>query len=149
MLPLDAVDLEELAMALEYQGDYDSFSWLDPKTGEIGFWSSDAAYGDDEAGADPDERGAIRIEPMESWEGYRDMESFIADVQDERARDPLLRAIAGKGAFRRFKDTLFEFPDLRQQWFDFHNSAMRRRAIEWLVNAGVVDEDEAKRALAA
>ncbi len=75
------------------------------------------------------------------------MELFIADVQDERAKDLLWRAIDGKGAFRRFRNTLAEFPELQTLWFSFHDRAMRRRAIEWLAESGVVEQDEAEKAL--
>jgi predicted nucleotidyltransferase len=52
----------------------------------------------------------------------------------------LARAIEGRGAFRRFKDALFEFPELRETWFKFHDVRMRRRAIEWLVDVKLVDD---------
>lgn len=53
----------------------------------------------------------------------------------------------GRGAFRRFKDTLFEFPDLRETWFRSHDVRMRRRAIEWLQDAGLVAAEAAEAAL--
>ena len=76
------------------------------------------------------------------------MEDFIARARDPRARGLLERAIAGRGAFRRFKDTLFEFPELRQAWFRFHDARMSRRALEWLAGEGLVDEAAAERAAA-
>jgi hypothetical protein len=39
---------------------------------------------------------------------------FTERVRDPRAHDLLERAIEGRGAFRRLKDTLFEFPQLRE-----------------------------------
>ena len=76
------------------------------------------------------------------------MEDFIARVADRRAADLLERAIAGRGAFRRFKDTLFEFPELREGWFRFRDTRMQRRAIEFLLDQGLIDEADAERALA-
>src|SRR5439155_24702899 len=93
-------------------------------------------------------RHLIEIEPTAPGESYGDMEDFIARVGDARARDLLQRAIGGRGAFRRFKDTLFEFPDLRAAWFRFHDARMERRAIEWLRDEELIDENEAARALA-
>jgi predicted nucleotidyltransferase len=55
------------------------------------------------------------------------------------------RAIAGRGAFRRFKDTLIEFPGLREGWFAFHDARMSRRALEWLADQGVIDSETAER----
>ena len=60
----------------------------------------------------------------------------------------LERAIAGRGAFRRFKDALFEFPELQEAWFRFSDVRMQRRAIDFLVDEGLVDEAERACALA-
>lgn len=56
------------------------------------------------------------------------------------------RAIEGRGAFRRFKDVLLEFPQLREQWFAFHETRMRRRALEWLADHEVLDRNAVEEA---
>jgi predicted nucleotidyltransferase len=86
------------------------------------------------------------IDPLSSHESYADLEDFTALVRDPRARDLLERAIEGRGAFRRFKDTLFDFPELREAWFKFRDVRMERRALEWLADHGVVDEETAEAA---
>ena len=60
-----------------------------------------------------------RIPKAESHEGYRDMENFIATVDNERLAELLEVAINGKGAFRRFKDVLLNYPEERERWFKF------------------------------
>jgi predicted nucleotidyltransferase len=127
-------------MALEDHS-YESSWWIDPETGAVEFW------GDGSEGLPPEQRGWRCVDPVPSRDAYGDLEDFVARVADRRAADLLERAIAGRGAFRRFKDTLFEFPELRQAWFAFHDVRMRGRAIEWLVDAGLVDEEEARREL--
>jgi Uncharacterised protein family (UPF0158) len=77
------------------------------------------------------------------------MEDFVGRVRDPRSRDLLERAIAGRGAFRRFKDTLLDFPDLRQAWFSFHGARMERLAIEWLAGQGLIQEQVAAQELQA
>lgn len=140
MLELSAVDLGALAEALEDHSDM--LQWfIDTTTGEVVPWSDDM----DEPG--PDEAGARYIDPIPSHEAYRDMQEFVGRVPDRRAGDLLARAIEGRGAFRRFKDTLFEFPELRDSWFAFHDVRMRRRAIEWLVDCGLVEDSAAEAAL--
>ncbi|MGH9243243.1 MAG: UPF0158 family protein [Acidimicrobiales bacterium] len=57
------------------------------------------------------------------------MEEFIELVPDQRPAHLLARAIDGRGAFRRFKDTLSDLPELRDQWFIFHDARMSRRAV--------------------
>ena len=69
-------------------------------------------------------------------------------MREPRTRDLLERAIAGRGAFRRFKDALLEYPDLRRAWFAFHDARGERRAIERLASQSLVDQEAADRAIA-
>lgn len=141
MLDLKAVDLDDLVQALEDHS-YDHSWWLDPESGEVVLWND---YVEDQGDPDPESRGLIPIEPISSGAGYGDMQDFIAHVRDPRARGPLERAIEGRGAFRRFKDTLFDFPELREAWFTFHDARMQRRALEWLADGDFVDRGAAER----
>ena len=143
MLDLRDVDLGDLCEALEDHS-YEHSWWLDPATGEVVLWSD---YFEEQGEQDPDSRGLRPIEPIPSHEGYADMEDFIERVRDPRARDLLSRAIAGRGAFRRFKDTLFDFPELREAWFRFRDVRIERRAIEWLVDEELVEPNLAERAI--
>jgi predicted nucleotidyltransferase len=72
------------------------------------------------------------------------MEDFIALVPDRRTKEKLERAIEGRGAFRRFKDALVDFPELRAEWFTFLASRQRRGAIEWLEEQGLISFETAK-----
>lgn len=140
MLELATIDLDALAEALEDHSDF--LRWfIDPVSGELLAWSEDM----DEP--DPEESGALYIYPTPSHEAYSDMQDFVERVDDARAADLLGRAIEGRGAFRRFKDTLFEFPELRDTWFAFHDVRMRRRALEWLSSVGFVQESAVNAAL--
>lgn len=77
------------------------------------------------------------------------MADFTELVSDERAGRRRARAIQGRGAFRRFKDELHEkFPDLVPPWYTFRDSRARRRAIEWLADNSLIDDDAAGRYLA-
>jgi Uncharacterised protein family (UPF0158)/Nucleotidyltransferase domain len=146
MLDLQQVRLRDLAEALEDHSPETSW-WFDPETGESEpYLDPDSADFEEDP---PEERGLIPIEPIPSREAYEDMEDFTGRVRDPRTRDLLERAIAGRGAFRRFKDVLYEFPDLRQSWFLFHDARMGRRAIEWLASQGLVEPGVADRELEA
>jgi hypothetical protein len=46
-------------------------------------------------------------------------------------------AIRGKGAFRRFKDVLLDYPEARERWFAFKNEQMRQRALSWLASEDI------------
>jgi Uncharacterised protein family (UPF0158) len=129
--------LADLALALEDHSREHSW-WLDPETGTV-----------EPRFADPLDPRLIGIEPLPPAVGYRDMEEFVARVRDPRARELLSRAITGRGAFRRFKDALLDWPELRRAWFDFHDARGERRAIEWLLDRDLVDpalaEEELER----
>jgi predicted nucleotidyltransferase len=149
MLDLEQVDLRSLAEALEDHSP-ETMWWFNPHTGETEPYLADpVSVGVDEDEEDPLDRGLIRIEPIPSREAYVDMEDFIERVRDPRARELLERAIAGRGAFRRFKDTLLDFQELRQVWFAFHDSRMERRAIEWLADEELIERDIAEREVRA
>lgn len=141
MLELSAVDLDALAEALEDHSDLIHW-YIDPQTGEVIAWSDDS---DDPS---PEDAGAVFVDALPSYEAYEDMRDFVAQVPERRAADLLARAIEGRGAFRRFKDTLLEFPNLRDSWFAFHDVRMRRRAVEWLASVDLVEAAAADAALA-
>jgi hypothetical protein len=144
MLDLGLVNLRSLAEALEDHSP-ETVWWFDPRSGDCDP-VIDPAYADEELEEEPPwERGLVRIDPIPSREAYGAMEDFIERVQDPHARELLERAIAGRGAFRRFKDTLLEFPALRQTWFAFHDAHMQRRAIHWLADQGLLEESVAER----
>jgi predicted nucleotidyltransferase len=141
MLELERVDLAGLAEALQ---DRSTQWWFDPRTGELEPRSED--FGSESGDEHPFDRGLRLVEPIEPSEAYGDMEDFVETVRDPRARDLLERAISGRGAFRRFKDALYEFPDLRAAWFALADARMARRALYWLADEGLVDREIAERA---
>lgn len=145
MLDLDRVDLSLLGGALEDHS-ADADWWFDPAAGDSIRKSEEMSWEEHDV-ADPE--SLIWIEPTHSSEGYADMEEFIARLSDRRARDLLERAIAGRGAFRRFKDTLHEFAELREAWFGFRDARSERRAIAWLRGQELIDAAAAEAAIEA
>lgn len=142
MLDPDAVDLDELCSALDDRSP-DTRWFLNTADGRI----IPSFDGMDEP-EDLDAPVWREIDPDGSGVGYRDMAEFVSGVHHRRAAELLDRAIAGRGAFRRFKDTLVEFPELRDAWFRFRDARARRRALAWLADAGVVERVAAEKAMA-
>lgn len=148
MLPLNVIDLDRLVTALENRLlDQDTFFWLDPFTGEIALWGEEAADEAESEGWDVDDRGGVRIEPVDPSEGYRAMEEFIAGVDEPECRTRLQGAIERSSPYRHFKDELYAFPDHQTAWYEFHNALMKERAIRWLSDEGLVDPGEADAAI--
>ncbi|MGH3988201.1 MAG: UPF0158 family protein [Pseudonocardiaceae bacterium] len=122
MLDLGKLDVDEIATALSDQTDYEHRWLIDPHTGEISFWTSDTGID----GANPvelDELDLLPIDPLPSAVWYTDMTDFAEGISDDAAGRRLSRAIRGRGAFRRFKDELFEeAPDLVPAWHAFRDA---------------------------
>jgi hypothetical protein len=74
------------------------------------------------------------------------MADFTELVSDDHAVRRLARAINGRGAFRRFKDELHEeYPDLLPVWYAFRDARAARRAVDWLLDASLISQDDADR----
>jgi hypothetical protein len=128
------VDLEELASLLEG----DPLRWgggrIDLKTGEC--WPRSLEYDDVDEDVDEDEDRWLYVECVGSHDAYRDMELFIATVDDPAIADRLEIAISGKGAFRRFKDVLSRWPEALERYRRFSDDRQRGRARAWLAAEG-------------
>jgi len=132
------VDLEELGGMLE--GDPLSVGGrIDIRTGEV--WPQAAIdyaleTGEENEGTVDHPERWLPVHGEGSREGYRDMELFIASVEDPGRAERLAIAIRGRGAFRRFKDELARWPGELERWHAFSEERQRGRARSWLAAAG-------------
>lgn len=76
-----------------------------------------------------DEHGFIRLPRSFDIRNYDIMEDFV-NTQSGPVYDRLAKAIQGKGAFRRFKDTVYDL-GIDQEWYDFEAEAYKRIAVRW------------------
>lgn len=142
-LRLSEIALDELAMALDDHDDWIEW-WLDPATGNTIPSMDPAVSGIDE---ELDLDDMIHIRPQPSRAAYEAMVEFADAVADPRTRDLLQRALVGKGAFRRFRDTLYDFPELAERWREFEQLAAEMRALDWLEDEDLVDPGELRAAV--
>ena len=138
------IDLDELCSAME-SSSYEHEYYLDLDNGEILFLSEHMDNEETRKLKDQIEEDFDRYERIpkaESHEGYEDMVDFIATVKDEHLTELLEVAINGKGAFRRFKDVLLNYPEERERWFQFKDDRTQERALEWLddIDVGLIKE---------
>jgi hypothetical protein len=131
------MDLDELATVLE--GDpVHGGGRIDLRTGEV--WPQAALEYAEEVGEidedDDDPQRWLWVHCEGSRDGYQDMERFIEDLDDEVFAERLARAIVGRGAFRRFSDTLSAHPELITRWHAFSDDRKRGRARSWLAGEG-------------
>jgi len=134
-----SVDLDQLCYALD-DSSYEHSYYLDLETGQLLFISDYMDPEDAEELREQVDNHPDRYEPLpkaDSYEGYQEMEDFIASVEDEHIGQLLEVAIDGKGAFRRFKDVLTRYPEEQERWFRFKDDRLNQRALEWLEEIGV------------
>lgn len=131
------IDLEELASLLD-AGPDSTGGRIDLTTGIV--WP-DTLLDDDWTGKpddldvdDPDRW--LAVWPEGSRAAYRDMADFAASRTDSTLAAQLDIALAGRGAFGRFKRVLSGWPDDRADWFAFADDRSRGRARAWLADAG-------------
>ena len=67
---------------------------------------------------------------------YSIMEDFIDQLSPGKAQEELAYAIRGKGAFRRFKQSV-RYHRLEQRWYDYLAEAYRELAIRWCAEKGL------------
>lgn len=142
-------------------------AYLNLKTGKVIIIDEDIAFGlDDYSSAEdvvaddsvPDWQREILVDAFEvehgnpddfepiplrsSRDGYRDMEVFIETLEDEHLQELLEVAIRGKGAFRRFKDTLARYPDKLDAWYAFSDERDKQRMMDWFESIDIEPEFE-------
>lgn len=61
---------------------------------------------------------------------YNIIEEFINEFPEDRVQSKLEDAIQGRGAFRRFKDTVCDL-GLEQKWYKYRDEAYEKMAREW------------------
>lgn len=159
-MPRLRIDIDELTLAMS---DHDSEWVLDTETGKtlMAEWIRDPDLRED-MGLELDEPGDgeadddlgdfdlldsdrfVWIDPVESYESFRWMEDF-ADRQDGSVRERLLDALDRPRPFRRFKDALLEFPQVRDAWFAYEDQKLKEAAREWIryreIDADLVEAD--------
>lgn len=67
---------------------------------------------------------------------YGIMEDFVEQLPPGRTQDEFIRSLHGKGAFRRFRETL-RYHGMQQRWYAFLADAYRQIAISWCEENGL------------
>jgi Uncharacterised protein family (UPF0158) len=145
MLDLDGFDVEEIASALADQTDYEHRWLIDPRTGQVAFWTSDTGI-DGENPIEIDELDLILIDPLPSYVWFQDMADFADGISDSGAGRRLTQSLRGRGAFRRFKNQVYEHhPELISAWQALRDVRAQRRAVEWLLDQELIDGSAAQQ----
>lgn len=131
------VKLDVILDAIEMADDNYTY-FLNLETEESVFLADELITGLDNEGLadeiDENPKRYLRLPTKFEIHEYHIMEEFIWTLKGERA-DKLECAIRGRGAFRKFKDTVNRI-GISQQWYDFQAEYYRKLAIEWCQEHG-------------
>ena len=124
------IDWDSLLLAYEsgYQ-DLDVESYLDISTGNV--VTVDLDFGDEESD-EYDEENLVSIPSRGPHDDYEAMEAFVDTISKTGIREEMSSAISGKGAFRRFRDTLDKYPKEQARWHQFLENRHIHELLAWL-----------------
>jgi len=121
-------------------GEFDMISsethlFYNKETGEFDFYNEYMDMEDDDF-EKYDGNDWIAAPSQRDLNEYSIMEDFIDTVSDPRKNELLSVSIEGRGAFRRFKDTLYRV-DLVDEWYSYKHDAFVELAREWCERNGI------------
>lgn len=92
MLDLDALNIDEIAMALADQTDYEHRWLIDLGTGQLVFWTSDTGI-DGEHPIDLEDLDLVPIDPLPSRVWFHDMVDFADGISDTTTGQRLAQGV--------------------------------------------------------
>jgi uncharacterized protein UPF0158 len=124
--------LDELGTALT-GGDVDGASYFNTSTGAVEHFMHNLGDQENariaEADANPE---LVKIAPVTTDVRYSIMSDFIGSVEDINFAGRLRTAISGKGAFKRFRETVDEDDAMRRRWMAYRTKRHYHIALDWL-----------------
>ena len=133
-----SIDVDMLEAAME-DADLAHRYFLNLVTGEVVFFSDYLGLSDEDERLLDEIDGSndyVAIERIPSHEAYQWMVDFVDEMvapADEHAAEQLSLALSGKGAFRRFKDTLQRLDEQwLQAWYQWRDKQLKAAVDEWL-----------------
>ena len=154
------VDVEDIAMIMENQDRFGNQYYLDTETGEtvaipdelmsaleegescegLPAWELKLLPLAKEIFEGNNRYEEIPVRP--SYDGYNLMVQFSEGVSNKRIQRELSIALDGRGAFRRFKNVLMEYPEVEKQWFQFKAERDKEEVKDWLESIGIEMKEE-------
>ena len=132
------IDMDMLELAME-DSDLTNRYFLNLVTGKVVFFSEYIGLSNEDEQLLEEIDGSddyVAVERIPSHEAYQWMVDFVDEMvapTDEHAAGKLSIALNGKGAFRRFKDTLHGVDDQwLQAWYQWRDKQLKAAVDEWL-----------------
>lgn len=133
------MELSELIDALEIQSDEINY-YFNKKENKLVF-----VMDDDYCDIEDNRKLLVDIEsnsenyiPLPSQYEINEHQIMVnfANKQHNKIKNLLLDILHSKGAFRKFKDKVFEL-DIRDAWFEYKKKSLEEIALHWCTNVGV------------
>ena len=135
------IDMDKLEAAME-DSDLTNRYFLNLVTGQVVFFLEDVGLSNEDEHLLEEIDGSdeyVTVERFPSHEAYQWMVDFVDEMvapTDEHAAGKLSIALSGKGAFRRFKDTLHGVDDQwLQAWYLWRDKQLKAAVDEWVKSA--------------
>jgi hypothetical protein len=120
------VKLSDVAENIEMASN-DAETFYNELTGE--FYYYNPGFTEDERDLD-EEEGWLRLPSQRDADEYGMMSDFADIVRNSRKREQLQIALSGRGAFRRFKDTV-DRVGVEETWYAFRDRRYLEFARDW------------------
>jgi hypothetical protein len=104
-----------------------NYTFYNELTGEF-YWYSD--FGDNDDRDLDEEEGWLRLPNQYDADEYGMMSDFSDTIKNQQIREKLETALSGKGAFRRFKDTVNR-EGIEEAWYTFRDNRYLEFARNW------------------
>ena len=124
--------VDKIAETLDMVNDDISFVY-DTENGRIIFLNS---FVDNEE-IEEDDKRYLYLPTQYDINEYSIMSDFAYSYPNENISDTLKLSLHGKGAFRKFKDTVIRL-GVREKWFAYRDEQFRKIAEEWCIKNGLI-----------
>jgi hypothetical protein len=142
---MNKVKLSDIINGIESQSD-ENFSYIDKRTNTVCLISQEAISVVEDGEDDypewmddmvqlaksylEDDTNFIALPSQYDVDEYSMMENFTFSLNDERHKETLSIALQGKGAFRRFKDTVI-YLGIADNWYQYRDKQYKEFVLEW------------------
>jgi len=134
------LNLSEVAGELDMVSS-DTRVFYNTETGEFDFYNDGYMVLEEDDAEKFEDAAWIALPDQHEIREYDIMEDFAERVTDPHKSEMLSIALEGRGAFRRFKDTLSRV-NLEDDWYAFKHKAFMRIAREWCERNGIEYTDD-------
>ncbi len=135
------IEFEELVDAYE-DSNVTHLYFIDTKNNEIIFVNE--AIDDDasEKLEELEDERYLYIPPRLPQDEFSIMEMFVYTIGDFDLAEKFHGVLEGEKPFRNFKDLLYNYPELREKWFEYKHNTIKNETINWLCENDIEIENQ-------